>query len=521
MSSCVLHAAAAPEPRAGRRAWIGLAVLALPTLLLGLDVTILYLALPALSVELGATSVQALWIMDAYGFLIAACLVAMGALGDHVGRRRLLMVGTAAFAAASLMAAFSPNAPMLILARAALGVAGATLMPSTLALISNMFAAPRERALAIGIWATMFALGMALGPLLGGFLLQRFWWGAAFLVAVPVAALVLVAAPRLLPEYRAARGRMPDVAGIVQSLLAMLALVYGIKELGRGGPGWAPLAWMLVGLALGAAFVRRQRRLASPLLDLSLFGHRTFSAALLVLVFGLVAVAGAMLLVSQYLQLIAGLAPLEAGLRLGPPALAMVAAGVGAPLLARRVRPGLVVAGSLALSAAGYLLMGIAGSGASFVVAGFALSYLGLGTIAALGTDLVVGAAPPEQAGAAAALSETAQELGIAIGVALVGSLSNAVYRMQMAGTILPSREADDLRAALLDSLAAATARADRLPPSLLDRAREAFLEGFSVSTLACAALVSALAALAVILLRDVGVGAVPLDATARRPQRR
>jgi len=155
------------------------------------------------------------------------------------------------------------------------------------------------------------------------------------------------------------------------------------------------------------------------------------------------------------------------------------------------------------------------------VVAGFALADLGLGTIAARGTDLVVGAAPPEQAGAAAALSETAQELGIAIGVALVGSLSNAVYRMQMAGTILPSREADALRAALLDSLAAATARADRLPPSLLDRAREAFLEGFSVSTLACAALVSALAALAAILLRDVGVGAVPLDATARRPQRR
>src|SRR5690554_5992484 len=256
--------------RAGFKEWAGLAVLALPTVLLGLDVTILYLALPALAADLQPSSTQALWIMNAYGFMIAGFLITMGTLGDRIGRRRLLMIGAVAFGATSVIAAYATSAAVLIAARAMLGVAGATLMPSTLALISNMFADPRQRALAIGVWATMFALGMALGPLVGGALLERFWWGSAFLVAVPVVGLVLATAPWLLPEYRAARGGQLDPASVGLSLVAMLATVYGLKEFARLGLAAAPALWMLAGIAGAWLFLRRQRRLADPLLDVAL-----------------------------------------------------------------------------------------------------------------------------------------------------------------------------------------------------------------------------------------------------------
>ena len=294
-------------------------MLALPTLLLGLDVTLLYLALPALAADLQPSSTQALWIMDAYGFMIAGFLITMGTLGDRIGRRRLLLIGAVAFGITSVVAAHATSAAMLIAARAVLGVAGATLMPSTLALISNMFGDTRQRALAIGVWATMFALGMAAGPVVGGLLLERFWWGSAFLVAVPVVVVLLVAGPVLLPEYRAPRSGPLDLASVLLSLAAVLPAVYGIKEIAKAGlePG-AVLALALGGL-WALVFVRRQRRLASPLLDMRLFASRTFCAALFVLLVGLVGVSGVMLLVTQYLQLVAGLSPLAAGLWMGPP----------------------------------------------------------------------------------------------------------------------------------------------------------------------------------------------------------
>lgn len=335
----------------GAREWLGLALLALPTILLGFDLTLLHLALPALASDLKPTSSQALWIMDAYGFMIAGFLITMGTLGDRIGRRKLLLIGAAAFSVISLIAAFSTSAAMLIAARAALGVAGATLMPSTLALISNLFSEPRQRALAIGVWATMFALGMALGPVVGGVLLEHFWWGAAFLIAVPIVGLLLLLAPVLLPEYRAPHSGRIDLFSVVLSLVAMLPIIYGIKQIAKEGLAYNAIGAIVVGLVFASLFIRRQRRLADPLLDLSLFGSKAFSVALIVLLFGLVAVGGTMLLVTQYLQLVAGLSPLIAGLWMGPPALAMVAAGIGAPLLARHIRPGFVVAGALALSA--------------------------------------------------------------------------------------------------------------------------------------------------------------------------
>ncbi len=499
----------AVQGRAGTRKWIGLALLALPTILLGLDLTLLHLALPVVAVDLRPTSAQALWIVDAYGFMIAGLLITMGTLGDRIGRRKLLMVGAAAFGVASVMAAYSTSAAMLIAARAVLGVAGATLMPSTLALISNMFPHPRQRALAIGVWATMFALGMAAGPVVGGILLEHYWWGAGFLVALPVVALLLVAAPFLLPEYRAPQQGRLDLPSVALSLLALLPIVYGIKQLAKDGIGAGAMLVIVAGLAFMILFIRRQRRLSSPLVDLSLFSSLTFNIALVVLMVGLIGVGGTMLLVTQYLQLIVGLSPLAAGLWMGPPALAMLAAGIAAPLLARRIRPGNVIAGALGLSVVGYLMLtqlGHAPHGIALVTASFSLVYLGLGTIAALGTDLVVGAAPAEKAGSASAMSETVQELGLAVGIAALGSLTTAIYRIRMADQVSVPM-AHDIQLAVLDSLAGATSVSQELPSGVLEQAQAAFMTGFNVAAAISSISIAILAGLAAIALRHVGVG--------------
>lgn len=508
LSRTAIETASSPPVTAGAREWLGLALLALPTALLGLDLTLLHLALPALAADLQPTSMQALWIMDAYGFMIAGFLITMGTLGDRIGRRKLLMMGAAAFAAASALAAFSTSAVMLIAARALLGIAGATLMPSTLALITNMFADPRQRALGFGIWATMFALGMALGPVVGGVLLEHFWWGAAFLIAVPIVGLLLVLAPLLLPEYRAPHVGRLDLASVGLSLAAMLPVVYGIKQIAKDGFGLHPVGALAVGLVFAVLFVRRQQRLADPLLDISLFANRAFSVALIVLLFGLVAVGGTMLLVTQYLQLVAGFSPLVAGLWMGPPALAMVAAGVTAPLIARRVRPGFVVAGALGLSVVGYLMLtrlDNSASGVGIVVAGFSLAYLGLGTIAALGTDLVVGSAPADKAGSASAMSETVQDLGVSLGIAVLGSLATASYRRTMLDRI-PEGLAREAHEAVGDSLWAATSVASELPAGLIEEAQAAFTAGFSSAAVVSAVSVSVLAVLAAVSLRHIGV---------------
>ncbi|WP_416564054.1 MFS transporter [Nocardia testacea] len=453
--------------------------MALPTMLLGLDVTALYLMVPKLSVELTPSATQSLWIMDAYGFFTAGFLITMGTLGDRVGRRRLLMIGVAAFGAASVFAAFAPGAGWLIVARALLGVAGATLMPSTLSLISNMFTNASQRALAIGVWATMFALGMAAGPIVGGMLAARFWWGAVFLIAVPVAVLVLVGAPALLPEYRSPAGRL-DLFSAGLSLATMLPIIYAIKHAAAHGIDIQVLVAAFGGGSAAIAFVRRQLRLSEPLLDLRLFSSRAFSAALSVLLIGLVGFGGVMFLVTQYLQLVAGLSPTAAGLWMGPPALAMLIGAIGAPLVAAHVSPGVVMSGVLALSLTGYALLALAGTDSTLsVVTGFAFVYLGLGVIAALGTDIVVGAAPPQQSGSAAALSETVQELGIALGVAVLGSLTTVIYRTTVeAPPELSPSAAETYR----DSLSAAASLAHRVPAEALDYARAAFTDGVNTA---------------------------------------
>ncbi|MDX1559898.1 MAG: MFS transporter [Marinobacter sp.] len=495
-----------PRVLAGIKAWVGLAVLALPTVLLGLDVTILYLALPALATDLQPTSNQALWIMDAYGFMIAGFLITMGTLGDRIGRRRLLMIGAAAFAGASVLAAYAPSAELLIVARAILGVSGATLMPSTLALISNMFFDVRQRALAIGIWATMFALGMALGPVVGGVLLEQFWWGAAFLIAVPVVAILLATAPFLLPEYRDPNAGRLDLVSVLLLLIAILPSIYGIKEFSKAGVTPLVLISLSIGVLGTMSFVRRQKLLPDPLLDLQLFAIRTFTAALVILLVGLIGVAGMMLLVSQYLQLVAGFSPLVAGLWMGPPALMMVFAGVFAPLCARRIRPAFVIAVALILSSIGCGLLAKVDPHSIQVlqvVVGFSLVYLGLGTIAALGTDLVVGAAPTEKAGAASSMSEMVQELGVALGVALLGSLATLKYRLHITGG-LPDGMPDDVSSALEESLWATKSIAEQLPAGMLEQARAAFTQGMVVSATVGGLALLVLAFLSVASLRHV-----------------
>src|SRR6266487_2072372 len=384
------------RPRAGRREWIGLAVLALPTLLVSIDVFVMLLALPHLSADLRAGSTEQLWIMDIYGFMIAGFLITMGTLGDRIGRRKLLLLGGSAFGAASVLAAYAPTPELLIAARALLGIAGATLAPSTLALISNMFRDPKQRGLAIGVWLVCFMSGAAIGPLVGGVMLENFWWGSVFLLGVPAMLLLLVLGPALLPEYRDTNAGRLDLASVALSLAAILPIVYGLKELAKAG-------W---------------HSLAVAMLDVRLFANRAFTAALAGMLFGTMLMGAMMVFITQHLQLVEGLSPLRAGLWMLPAVATSLISFQLSPLVARRIRPAYLIGAGLAVSVVGVLMLTRVGatSGLSTLVIGFAVINLGAGPLVSVGTDLVVGSAPPEKAGSAAAMNETSGEFGFALG---------------------------------------------------------------------------------------------------------
>jgi MFS transporter, DHA2 family, multidrug resistance protein len=494
---------------AGPRQWLGLAVLALPTLLLAMDVTVLYLAVPHLAADLHPSGAELLWITDIYGFMIAGFLVTMGAVGDRIGRRRLLMIGAVAFAVASIVAAYSTSTAMLIVARGALGVAGATLMPSTLALISNMFPDARQRGTAIGIWAACLSGGVAIGPVVGGALLDWFWWGAAFLIAVPVMVLLLIAAPVLLPEFRDPTPARLDLSSIVLFLAGVLPIVHGIKQLASSGDTALAVAAIAGGLVAGAVFWNRQRRLPDPMMDVGLFRDRAFSAAVVLLVLGLAAVAGVYLFVTVYLQQVAGLPALEAGLWLLMPAIAMTVTSVLAPRLAHRWSARAVIGASLAVSVVGFVLLSQLGpaSGLTLLIVGIVVVYLGQGPIMALGTDLIVGSAPPRKAGAASALSETSTELGLALGIALLGSLGNAVYRQQLSvPETVPAETADLARDSFADADTAAAQLAPGPAADLAHAAHEAFTTGLNQVAVAAAVTAGLLAVLTMVAFpRRVG----------------
>ncbi|GAA5185412.1 MFS transporter [Rugosimonospora acidiphila] len=470
------------------RAWLGLIILMLPTLVVAMDLTALLLALPRLSADLGATNVEQLWISDSYGLMVAGLVITMGTLGDRIGRRRLLMIGAAAFAVLSVVAAFAASPLMLIVARALLGVAGATLAPSTLALITNLFRDERQRGRAIAIWATCQFTGGALGPVLAGFLLQYFWWGSVFLVAVPAMAVLLLTAPFLLPEFRGGRARRLDLASVAMSLVAVLLMVYGIKQLAVTGAPTVPAVSLLVGAAIGYMFIRRQLRLATPLLDLRLLRNRPFTAVLVALVFAGIAMAGTGLLVTQYLQSVLGFSPVVSAVLFAPMGLGTAIGTMAAPALARRMRQTTAIAGGLMASALGSLLLVVVGGTGALplVMIGIAVLALGTGPLFALGTGLVVGSVPPQRAGSAAAMSETGNYFGGSLGFALLGVLAAVVYRSRMGGTS--------------DSLAGALAASRHLPASqgaeLLHAARGAFTASLHVTGVVAATIFVGLAAL-------------------------
>jgi DHA2 family multidrug resistance protein-like MFS transporter len=503
--------------RAGRREWIALAVIALPCLLYSMDLSVLYLALPSLTRDLHPSSAQLLWISDIYGFMLAGFLITMGTLGDRIGRRRLLLIGAAGFGAASLLAAFATSVVMLLVARALLGIAASTLAPSTLSLIRNMFVDERQRTFAIGIWVTSFSLGAALGPALGGVLLDFFWWGSVFLIAVPVMVLLLVLGPVLLPEFRDPEAGSFDLPSAALSLIAVLMTIYGVKSLAAHGFGPVPAFSVLAGGIVGLAFVRRQHRLPKPLIDLHLFRRAGFATALIANTLSLFLIFGTFFLTAQYLQLVLGLSPLAAGLWSVLPSLGFIAGSLLAPTVTQHHGPAITMSCGLSLAAVGLaLLTQLPGSGDRGLVlslTGTTLLALGVSPVVTLATDLIVAAVPAPQAGQASGLSETGTELGGALGIALLGSLATAVYRVH-----LGSLPAGVRPPTLGDATQTAAKLPERVGAPLLTVSRDAFTQGVHVAAVVGAALAILLAIVTAHALRRPGERAVPDDDKKRTP---
>jgi DHA2 family multidrug resistance protein-like MFS transporter len=506
--------------RAGRRQWLGLAVLALSTLVVTIDVYVMLLALPHLSADLGASSIEQLWITDIYGFVLAGLLVTMGTLGDRIGRRKLLFIGAGAFAVASVVAAYSTSPEMLIAARALLGIAGATLAPSTMSLIRNLFPDPKQMGLAIGIWAMCFSVGALVGPLVGGAMLEHFWWGSVFLLGVPAMLLLLVLGPALLPEYRDPNAGRLDVTSVALSFVAVLPVIYGLKELASDGWAVGPVASLLFGLAFCVAFALRQRKLPNPLLDLKLFRIRAFSTALGGMLFGTMLMGSIMLFITQDLQLVEGLSPLQAGLWMLPSVIANTVSFLVAPILARRFRPAYLIGGGLAISVVGLLILTQVDtvSGPLTLAIGFAVIFLGAGPLVTLGVNLVLVSVPAEKAGSAAALNETSGQFGYAFGIAALGSIGAAIYTNQADFPAdLSAADTATATASLADATTVAAQLQGELGTAVLNTAREAFVSGLHLVAAISAGLLAVVAVLTTTLLRHVpptGTVAEPEETT-------
>ncbi|WP_200302869.1 MFS transporter [Streptomyces adelaidensis] len=491
--------AAEAEKRPGR--WLALSVLVLAVLLVAVDATVLGLATPYISEDLKPSGTQLLWIGDVYSFVIAGLLVSAGSLGDRIGRKKLLLMGATAFGAISVLNAYATTPETMIVARALLGVAGATLMPATLALIRNLFHDPRERSLAIGIWGATASAGTAVGPVVGGFLLEHFWWGSVFLINLPVMAVLVLVGIKLLPESRHPNPGPWDLPSVALSLVGMIGVVYGVKEIASHGLDGNALAAGISGIAALVWFVRRQFSLPHPLLDMRLFRDRGFSGAVLADLLTILGLSGLVFFLSQYLQLVQGRRPLEAGLAELPAAVGAVAAGLIAGAAARRFSVRSVVAGGLAAIGLALALLTLVDRSTGYPFIGAALLIVGIGagfsfTVTA---DVILSSVPKEQAGAASAVSETAYELGAALGIAVLGSIVTGVYRDFPAPTGTPA-EAHE-------SLGGATEAATAMPPAaaqaMLSAARDAFVDGLTIAAAAGATVLLATAAAAWFMLRD------------------
>nr|WP_158888591.1 MFS transporter [Amycolatopsis anabasis] len=477
-------------------------------LLLAVDLTVLHLAMPKLVEDIRPSTEQFLWIADVYGFALAGFLVTMGGVGDRIGRRKLLLIGSGVFGAASVLTAFAPNAEALIGARALLGIAGATVMPSTLSLIRNVFTDPKERTAAIGLWSGIGIVGFGAGPLVGGALLTHFWWGSVFLLNVPVVVVIIALGSALVPESRdPAPGRL-DPASVLLSVVGVIAIVYAVKEIAHQGFGHADvLIAVVLGIGGLAAFTSRQLRLPEPLIDVRLFRQRAFAATVgstLIAVFAMLAMS---LVVAQYLQLVAGWSPLRAGLAgLPGPAAAIAGALLTAPLIARFGRAGTIAAG-MGLSALGFLLYARIGTEVDypFLVVAMVVFGAGLSMTLTVSTDTVLATVPKERAGAASAISETANELGGALGIAVLGSVLGAVYRDKL---VLPPDLPEAAAGPIRESLGTAVGMAAELPPALgvrvVDSARAAFLDAAHLTMYGSAALLAGLGVSVLFTLRGV-----------------
>lgn len=496
-------------PRAGRREWIGLAVLFLPTVLAATDTTVLGFALPAISAALGPSGSQLLWIVDVYPLALAGLLVTMGTLGDRIGRRRALLIGVAGFGAVSLAAAFAGSAEQLIAARALLGFFGAMLMPATLALLRTLFQDATQRRLAVAVWATGFAAGAALGPVLGGLLLQHFSWGSVFLVNVPVMVLLLVVVRPLLPESRVRQPGRLDLIGVALSLLTMVPAVLAIKTIGHDGITATAALSLLVGIGAGVLFVRRARaKLAAgeePLLDVTLFASPVLRLAALANAATMFAYVGLLFVAAQFLVLVAGLGPRDAGLVLVPGFAMTMVAGLVAARLAKHFPLRVLVPAGLLIAAAGYLLcLALVGDLAVLRLAIAAvLVGGGIGLSETITNDAILAAAPAARAGSASAVSETAYELGAVLGTAVLGSVLGAVYRNAV---VAPSVVGPENLVTAHETLGGAVGVAAHLQPAdaeaLLSSARAAFGSALDVTALTASAVLVAVAVAVMMGLR-------------------
>jgi DHA2 family multidrug resistance protein-like MFS transporter len=488
-----LSLADAQGQKVGWRGWAALVVLMLPVLLVSVDNTVLSFALPEIALDLEPSSTQQLWIIDAYPLVLAGLLVTMGTLGDRFGRRRMLLIGATGFAAVSVLAAFAPTAGLLIAARAGMGVFGAMLMPSTLSLLRSIFTDRDQRRLAIAVWAAMFSAGAALGPIVGGILLEHFSWGSVFLLSVPVLIPLLILAPLLVPESRDPNPGRIDPLSIALSMATMIPVVYGIKELaahGFGPTAWAPV---LLGLGFGVLFVRRQLRAANPMLDMRLFGLGTFTGALLVNLLSVIALVGFLFFVAQHLQLIVGLTPLQAGLALVPGLVMMIVSGLAVVPISKKWPARVVIPIALVFSVAGYVTVAFATGPSSVgaLVAAFVSLGIGIGAAETVSNELVLASAPPAKAGAASAVSETAYELGAVLGTTVLGGILTALYRSNL---VVPAEVPDAAADAATETLAGAVHASEQIGGStgtaLFDAAASAFDAGVTVTALIGAALV-------------------------------
>lgn len=498
-----------PEAKAGRKEWIALGVLLLPVLLVSMDLTVLYFAIPAISEDLRPSGSEQLWMIDIYGFVLSGVLLTMGALGDRIGRRRLLLIGAVVFGGGSLLAAYASNPEMVVTARALQGIGGATLMPSTLALIRNLFRDQTQRRTAVAVWSTGMAAGAALGPVVSGALLTGFWWGSVFLINVPVMLLLLVAAPFLLPEFKDAAAGKFDLISAALSLAIVLPVIYGFKKIAVDGFSVTHVVAIAVGLAIVPLFLRRQRTSSDPMIDISLFRNRAFGASVTVNMLACFTLVGYSLFSTQYMQSVLGMSALKSALWTIPGTLAVGAVVPVATVLVRTVKPAHIIGAGFTIATLALLMLTQvpAEDGLVLILIGIIALAVGLTPVLTLVTELVVGQVPPERAGTASALLQTGQELGGALGVAVLGSIGAAVYRNSSALDApagVPADALEPARETIGGALAAAGKLSGDASASLIEAARTAFTTEVHAASVAGAVVMAGAAVFALIGLRSV-----------------